>query len=213
MVRAMCGDKTLAPRRFKGMPKAHRTSFGLGCPASAVSVSHRNRTSGDLHGTLLGPCIRLATLGPRPRANPSPSKPGNETGPTLTCGTVSIAVTPATAGTGIQPEYSFTYDSETGVLLTRPAHSWRRHMPRFGIPISSRVARLARDPGTFQGTATRQLDKDQFATRVDVELPEELFSLAIQSFVEQRMLRMTGEVLRDGSRFELHNPRDAVRDA
>ena len=34
------------------------------------------------------------------------------------------------------------------------------------------------------------------------------FAAAIQSFAEQRVLRVTGEMFRDGSIFELHNPRD-----
>ena len=126
------------------------------------------------------------------------------------CGEVSIAVTLAEAGTDTRPEHSFTYDAETGALLTRLAHSLRRHMPRFSVPVSGQVVRLARAPGTLRGTATLQLDKGQFAARVTVVLSGELFSAAIQSFAEQRVLRITGEVLRDGSTFALHNPRDIV---
>ena len=126
------------------------------------------------------------------------------------CGKVSITVTLAEVGTGTRPKHSFTYDVETGALLTRLAHSLRRHMPQFSVPVSGQVVRLARDPGTHRGTATLQLDKDQFAARVTVVLSGKPFSAAIQSFAEQRALRMTGEVLRDGSTFALHNPRDVV---
>ena len=124
------------------------------------------------------------------------------------CGKVSITVTLAEADTGTRPKHNFTYDVETGALLTRLAHSLRRHMPRFSVPVSGQVVRLARDPGTLRGTATLQLDKGQFAVRVTVALSGELFATAIQSFAEQRVLRMTGEILRDGSTFALHNPRD-----
>ena len=126
------------------------------------------------------------------------------------CGKVSIAVTLTETGPGTRPEHSFTYDSETGSLLTRLAHALRRHMPQFSVPVSGQVVRLARDPGTPRGTATLQLDKGQFPARVTVVLSGEPLAAAIQSFAEQRALRMTGEVLRDGSTFELHNPRDVV---
>ncbi len=126
------------------------------------------------------------------------------------CSKVSIAVTLAETGTDTQPGHSFTYDAETGALLTRLAHSLRRHMPRFSIPVSGQVVRPAREPGTLRGTATLQLDKGQFAAQVTVVLSGELLSAAIQSFAEQRTLQMEGEVLRDGNIFALHNPRDVV---
>ena len=123
------------------------------------------------------------------------------------CGEIAIAVTLAEADTGNRPEHSFTYDPETGALLTRLAHSLRRHMPQFNVPVSGQVVRLVRAPGTSEGTATLQLDRGQFAARVTVALSGGPFAAAIQSFAEQRVLRMTGEVFRDGSTFELHNPR------
>ena len=110
------------------------------------------------------------------------------------CGKVSIVVKLCSGRS--RPEHSFTYDPETEALLTRLAHSLRRHMPRFSVPMSGQVVRLAHDPGMPRGAATLQLDKGRFAA-------------AIQS-LEQRALRITGEVFRNGSTFTLHNPRDVV---
>ena len=51
----------------------------------------------------------------------------------------------------------FTYTPKTGALLARLAHSLRRYMPRFNVPVSDRGTRLAHDPenhhaATGQGT-------------------------------------------------------------
>lgn len=83
--------------------------------------------------------------------------------------TVSHGGTPPARGTDSAPRPAaspregcghlrvFTYAPKTGALLARWAHSLRRYMPRFNVPVSDRVTRLARDPenhhaATGQGT-------------------------------------------------------------
>jgi len=100
--------------------------------------------------------------------------------------------------------------SDTIPIIEEAARQFRETAPSEDVDVQGVVTRLERDPTAKEGEVTITGNVEEQIRRVTLRLDEYVYGQAVRAHEERLMVQCTGDLVKEGRGYRLHNPRHFV---
>lgn len=107
-----------------------------------------------------------------------------------------------------QPRSSFKFGPDDGRILSEAARLLKDKAPRPDEDLTGFVTKLSRSEVQVPGTITIKAIIDEKLTSVTTDLSEEMYAKATAAHADRNTISISGDLVREGQRWKLNNPRD-----
>ena len=112
---------------------------------------------------------------------------------------------PPSASAASSPLFAFSEHSSD--ILGEVARAFRRDEPSMNEKVIAHVVKLEMKPEEFDGRAELSCSRENRPTRLNVEFERASYEAVIKAFQDRAAVELTGDIFREGGKYELRNPR------